>query len=123
MRDYIERQDPCPYCGCNAFVYRENGPHVEVRCSFCDSHLGFAPQINETRWKQMIKERAMHTCERCGRQLTSRKLDAHHMIPVWFMPDRKLELSNGICLCKECHRQLHGIDGSIKEKQALKEEE
>jgi hypothetical protein len=45
----------------------------------------------------------------------SNTVQAHHKMPVWFMPELQFDIDNGITLCKKCHRQLHGASGTIKE--------
>ena len=119
---FEECTKPCPECGNDEiFGYFKNGPHIEAVCPFYGSFIQFCRLKKNARtdWVRKVKERDSYTCQRCGKQLTSRQLDAHHMMPVWFMPGRETDLSNGICLCKECHKQLHGKDGTIKEEDTL----
>lgn len=56
-------------------------------------------------WKRAIKERDDFTCQCCekrGGQLVSHHLDGydHH-------PEKRLDLDNGITLCRECHGLFH----------------
>ena len=106
----------CPVCGGGDIAYVRVKMHIKAICRECGETIKFVKQWqNETNWKLAIKERDNYTCQRCGAQMHSRQLEAHHKMPVWFMPSREFDLNNGICLCKPCHKQLHGTDGTIKE--------
>ena len=48
-------------------------------------------------------ERDNYTCQECG---SKRNLQAHHIRQVALYPDLVYELSNGITLCKTCHREI-----------------
>ena len=115
--EYYPYEDECPSCGSDLIDYRMNGPHMAAYCSFCGKLIKFVPKKNLNEWKRLIKERDHYTCRRCGAQLTSKQLHAHHMIPKWFMPELEYDLNNGITLCNKCHHQLHGTDGTIKTKE------
>lgn len=106
----------CPQCGEDSFFdYRKNGPHMAVYCIGCGVFITYIPKIDIDLWKRRVKERDKYTCQRCGQALTSCQLEAHHKMPTWFMPELKTDLNNGITLCKKCHKQLHGVDGTIKD--------
>lgn len=108
----------CPECGNNyIFNYVQNGPHIEARCAFCDCFIQFCSKKKNLRpkWAKEIKERDKYTCQRCGKLLVGNEAKAHHLLPVWFMPDREFDTSNGICLCKECHKQIHDKGGTIRQ--------
>ena len=112
----FETVPKCTKCGCEEIVYLRNNIHIQATCTRCGKCIKFVKQWNnDADWAREIKERANHTCQRCGKHMQSRQAVAHHMIPRWFMPGRKHDITNGICLCKECHKQIHGADGTIKE--------
>lgn len=117
---YEPYKGSCKNCGADLLDYRVNGPHMAVYCAICGNFVTFVSKNNIDKWKRSIKERDNYTCQRCGAALTSRALEAHHKMPTWFMPELKTDLENGITLCKKCHRQLHGVDGTIKD--TIKEE-
>lgn len=105
----------CHNCGSEFYDYRSNGPHMAVYCANCGRFITYVPKKDITQWRRKVKERDNYTCQRCGAALSSRGLEAHHKMPTWFMPELKTDLNNGITLCKKCHKQLHGIDGTIKD--------
>lgn len=113
--DYESCTILCRNCGSDFYDYRIKGPHMAVYCANCGSFITFVPKKDVDFWKRKIKERDKYICQRCGAALSSRYLEAHHKMPVWFMPELKTDLNNGITLCKKCHKQLHGVDGTIKD--------
>jgi len=114
---YIPYEGECPRCGSRFVDYRVKGPHMAVYCVSCDSFIQFIPKVNTADWKKKIKERDQYTCQRCGAVLNTTKLDAHHKMPVWFMPELQFDLDNGITLCKKCHHALHGAGGTINKEE------
>lgn len=56
-------------------------------------------------WSKAVKERDKFTCQECDQ--IGGKLHSHHIKPWADYPDLRLELSNGVTLCKECHQLLH----------------
>lgn len=112
--EYEPCNTTCHQCGSDFYDYRRKGPHMGVYCMNCGSFITFVPKKDIDIWKRKVKERDRYTCQRCGAALSSRGLEAHHKMPVWFMPELKTDMDNGITLCKKCHNQLHGIDGTIK---------
>ena len=114
---FIEFDGVCKICGSSDhIVYAINGPHVAAYCESCDVFLGFCKRVYNMlpEWKKGVRERDGYTCQRCGARLNGKQAEAHHLLPVWFMPERQFDLQNGICLCKACHKQLHGYGGTIK---------
>lgn len=118
---YEEYTGTCYKCGGSAFDYRQSGPHMSVYCMWCGSfiqHVGkIDPKKKLAEWKKQIKERDGYTCQRCGAFVNTTQCDAHHKMPVWFMPELQFDPDNGITLCKKCHHALHGAGGTIKEKE------
>lgn len=103
----------CPNCENDLFNYVQNGPHIECKCSICNTHIKYMRKYNSSNWNKAVKERDKYTCQRCGAILVGRQAHAHHKIPAWFMPELKYDLDNGICLCNSCHKQIHGQGGTI----------
>ena len=53
-------------------------------------------------WKKKVK--AAGKCEMCG---ATNELVAHHKIPWAYSITGRLQVENGQCLCKECHKIVH----------------
>lgn len=61
-------------------------------------------------WVNKIKERANYICQCCGS--TERKGMSSHHIKNWATyPDLRCDLSNGMCLCNDCHNPF--VKGSF----------
>lgn len=60
------------------------------------------------KWAKQVKERDKYVCQHCG---TTKKLEAHHKVPVGDDPKLAGEISNGITLCDKCHRKVHQNEG------------
>jgi thymidylate synthase (FAD) len=60
--------------------------------------------VNELR--PCVMERYLYRCRLCGAR--SKKLDMHHIIPVWARPDLVLDPDNIATVCRACHLRLNG---------------
>jgi len=61
-------------------------------------------------WIQNVYERDKYTCQCCGDN-TGGNLNAHHKDGYHWCEERRLDVSNGITLCDECHKEFHKIYG------------
>jgi len=56
-------------------------------------------------WRRAVYYRDNFTCHRCGLNGTRKHpIEAHHIKAFAFYPDLRFEVTNGITLCKECHK-------------------
>ncbi len=62
------------------------------------------------RWRTAVLNRDKYTCQHCYRICKKREkgLAAHHIKAYATHPDLRLELSNGLTLCRQCHMKVHG---------------
>lgn len=61
------------------------------------------PQYSE--WRTAVFKRDSYTCQICGR--VGGKLVAHHIKSHSDFPDLRLEVNNGVTLCRSDHSKLH----------------
>jgi hypothetical protein len=59
-------------------------------------------------WRTAVYQRDNYTCQKCG---AKGKIQAHHRIPFSVDKSLRLEVSNGITLCKNCHKEIHKRGG------------
>ena len=56
-------------------------------------------------WRTKVFERDKYTCAICGQ--VGGELNAHHIRRFADYPDLRLDLDNGVTLCKACHKRVH----------------
>ena len=57
------------------------------------------------RWARVVIAKANFTCHCCGQ--VGGDLEAHHLWSYESYPEKRHQLSNGMCLCKTCHTDFH----------------
>lgn len=57
-----------------------------------------------TKFRNKVLERDNYTCQKCG---STENLEVHHKKPYAKYPKLRTVVSNGITLCKECHKKEH----------------
>lgn len=58
-------------------------------------------------WKNAVIDRDCKNCVCCGYYGTRRYLEAHHIESYSSNESLRLDLNNGITLCRKCHRVFH----------------
>ena len=61
-------------------------------------------------WVYKVKELADFTCHCCGQR--GHKLHSHHLDGYNWCKERRVDLTNGVCLCEECHKEFHHVYGN-----------
>lgn len=69
-------------------------------------------------WVKSILERDNYTCQKCG---SNRELCAHHINNYANFKKERLNLDNGITLCKDCHKEIHQIFGKHSLRESFNE--
>lgn len=62
------------------------------------------------KWRDAVFDRDFYKCQNCGAKCGNGEnvyLHAHHINPFASHPELRLEVSNGITLCKSCHYKVH----------------
>jgi hypothetical protein len=58
-----------------------------------------------TKWRTDVFNRDNYTCQKC--LIVGGKLEAHHIKTFNKHKELRFEITNGITLCKKCHKELH----------------
>ena len=69
------------------------------------------------KWARNIKKKG--ACELCGEK---EHLVAHHVIPWEYSVKGRTDISNGQCLCTECHKMVHSDIKWLEYKRRCKNE-
>ena len=72
--------------------------------------------IEYRKWQNTVHKRDKYTCQCCGKRY--KHLSVHHIFPFSDFIDLRLNVDNGICLCKDCHDSriegaFHNIYGTM----------
>lgn len=76
-------------------------------------HMGTEYNI----WRKSIFERDDYTCQECRNR--GCYLEAHHIKSWANFPELRYEISNGIVLCLECHKQTDNYKGRARKELIL----
>lgn len=56
-------------------------------------------------WRDEVKRQANYTCDCCGQW--GGDLRSHHLNSYKYFPNQRLDVTNGVCLCSNCHSKFH----------------
>lgn len=79
-------------------------PKIVEYCITKNEKLLKPRQFNEAQ-RSSLYNRQKGICPDCGKHFLKADMDAHHIIP-WYNGGMT-DLTNGVMLCKECHKQRH----------------
>lgn len=58
------------------------------------------------RWRKSVFKRDNYTCQICGQ--IGGELNAHHIEFFSKNLEKRIDINNGITLCIDCHKKIHG---------------
>jgi len=64
------------------------------------------------KWRDSVYSRDDWTCQKCGAR--GAILVAHHLKAFAMVPEKRLDVHNGITLCEQCHKEYHKSFGQRK---------
>ncbi len=57
-------------------------------------------------WRKAVLRRDDYTCQHCGNTYID-CAEAHHVLSFAVVPENRLDVSNGVTLCRHCHVAEH----------------
>lgn len=63
-------------------------------------------------WREQVYERDNYTCQCCNKP-SNGDIEAHHKDGYSWCIERRMDVSNGVTLCKGCHAGFHKIYGKF----------
>ncbi len=80
--------------------------------------MQFHSSPEHTEWRNKVFKRDDYTCQECG--VRGGYLEPHHIVPISVEWDKRLEIKNGITLCRPCHLRTMGKESNFQERFTLK---
>ena len=93
----------CPDRG----MKRENNP--AWKGGITETGQLFRTRPEYLQWRMSVLERDNYTCQAC--KVIGGKLIAHHIENFAQNKSKRIDIKNGVVLCKECHKEFHKIYG------------
>jgi len=62
------------------------------------------------KWIKQVYQQNKWTCQKCENK---KHINAHHIQNYASHPDLRMDIKNGITLCRDCHIQFHSIYGNL----------
>ena len=114
------RKGCTPSCGCHKFLAPSGAGHYNWKGGITPIHTAVRNSLLTKIWRRAVLKRDSYRCQHCNK--VGGKLHAHHIIffstimevhNITTLEEAEAcetlwEVSNGLTLCKKCHRKLHG---------------
>lgn len=107
---YCSRE--CQWKGFSKFYSGENSPEYNHEKTL-EERLKDRKYIEYYEWRKQVYERDNYTCQ-CCKDNKGGNLVAHHILNYSEHEELKIDINNGITLCKKCHKLFHDIYGYTK---------
>lgn len=78
----------------------------DIEYDYSEEGARDSPEYNQ--WRQEVINRDKSICQCCGAE---KYPHAHHIFSYKNYPDLRLDVNNGITLCKWCHEKYHSLYG------------
>lgn len=107
-RYIFKRGENGPNAGGGQWMKGSNNPNYKDGTGY-KRHERYR-QDKVQQWRRRIYARDNFTCQKCNFiPKKANSLNAHHIKSWKEHPNKRFNISNGITLCKECHKKEHYI--------------
>lgn len=108
-KEFLDTGSPFTYGMFDAGINPETN-EIEVwsmgsKPSWLKTDKDYRHNAQYSEWRTSVFERDNYTCQKCGK--VGGSLNAHHIKTFAKYKKLRYELSNGLTLCEQCHRQEH----------------
>lgn len=111
---------PCPKCLKDRIMTETSNVRRALRtnslCISCEkTGKLIKPDRKKRRGQQTwsLKVKAIYD-NKCAVCFSTDSLHAHHILPVVAYPELFNVISNGVCLCSNCHKEFHFLNGKFQ---------
>ena len=114
--NFILKKSGCRKCY-EKSILREGHPNWNPELTEEDRDRERTKTKEYRNWIKGVFRRDNYTCQICG-DSTSCNLSPHHLNGYDNFKDQRIDVDNGITLCKDCHKAFHheyGYGGNTKE--------
>lgn len=98
--DQIIHSDTC--CKYEGFELRSGENNNKWNGGVTSDNEKIRKSLDYINWRNSIFERDNYTCQCCGDDVGG-NLQAHHIVNFSEFEDLRFDITNGICLCVNCH--------------------
>jgi 5-methylcytosine-specific restriction endonuclease McrA len=114
------------HCGYETYISYTDLVHGEKGCKRCAdkkkagiNHPLNNPNISKDdyenqrkspeyrRWRTAVLKRDDYTCVSCGLKRKIKYIHVHHLFSYADYEDKRLDINNGVTMCKDCHDEFH----------------
>ena len=76
-----------------------------------DSVLLERNKLRHRMWSRAVYSKDGYLCQMCGVHPEMNDIVAHHVQEFRTNPERRYQITNGLTLCRACHRKVHNDIG------------
>lgn len=94
---------------------KKKGPNCHFwKGGITKKHQAIRASLEYGLWREQVFKRDNFTCQRCGK--IKDHIEAHHIMAFSKYPEMRFEISNGITLCRLCHKLTDNYGCKINKK-------
>lgn len=105
---FIAKASEDKYCSWECYNKDRHMPkgkdHWNWQGGITSENVRLRNSLEYKTWQLDVYKRDHYHCCKCG---SKENINAHHIYPWKFFPDKRFDVDNGITLCAKCHKFLH----------------
>ena len=104
-------------CGClqkDIFSQEKGSKNRNWKGGITSDNNKMRSSLEYREWRLAVFRRDNFRCQNPKCMHKCRILNAHHILPLAEYPVHRLDISNGITLCRDCHKEVHKKDARLR---------